>query len=361
VVLTTYTKQASGATCSSYQVPDTKVHPTAAEKTAAQTLAGTWVNKDERVINDPNVQSYSLSMMDCRQIPSTIGVSDPVSIAKHQDIHQGNIYYQGAYRMNRLTPDYVTAREELSASMDQVYSGVDHEPNFEFKITARDWNGVEPATAQLENLQDGSTQTLNWKEDLEKNDDPLNVMARICKYEVSGTTMTEVCRHGFGGPSRRRRVAWADCPRVAPSTGDEVTESHCLSKLTFTKQAGNPSCDSFSHPPVAPPTSAPTIAPSSSDDSSLAIVLSIVGGVVVLVFLCGGYMYFSRSAAAGQDGAAPPMAQPVTQAPVVEGVAVNVASAPGAVAIQKGDGPTGVELQRIGEQDRNCKPGERAC
>merc|ERR1712023_612358 len=122
---------------------------------------------------------------------------------------------------------------------------------------------------------------------------------------------TEVCRHGFGGHRRRRSVAWADCPRVAPST-DEEDASRCVSKSVFTKQDGNPGCDGFSHPPVPPPPPPFTVDVNDDDGGSLGIILGVVGGAVVVLFLVAGCVYFRASAPAGAPagaatGEAPPM------------------------------------------------------
>ena len=102
----------------------------------------------------------------------------------------------------------------------------------------------------------------------------LNQMTSICRVSRDADTLKFSCRDGFGGASRRRRVAWSDCPQSAPASSNTATsESECISAHTETLQSAT--CTKLAQPGNS--------APRSSDSSPFTIVACLLGTFVYIL------------------------------------------------------------------------------
>jgi len=99
--------------------------------------------------------------------------------------------------------------------------------------TAEAYSDINPTTATCNGV------TLTWADAIQTSaNEELNQMTSICRVSRDADTLKFSCRDGFGGASRRRRVAWSDCPQSAPASSNTATsESECISAHTETLQS----------------------------------------------------------------------------------------------------------------------------
>merc|ERR1712195_397219 len=180
-------------------------------------------------------------------------------------------YSAGTGTLNACDPSSLGYNEEITTSVTySAVAGSTTEAELRITKTADAYSDLTTATTTC------PAGTLTWAECLQTQArEGLNQMTSICRTSRDADTLKFSCRDGFGGASRRRRVAWSDCPQSAPASSNTATsESECISAHTETLQSAT--CTKLAQP-------SSNSAPRSSDSSPFTIVACLLGTLVYIL------------------------------------------------------------------------------